>query len=331
MRKQADLVKSMIKKNPNMPARTMAKILMNKYPQYFLELDKTRSSIRYYLGLLGKTNRNCSPKELHRPKRKPGFGNNICEGIKQVPEALKITEPGKWLIISDVHIPYHDKPALTAAIEYGIKHGCKNILINGDWYDFYKLSNFSKDPLARDPSKELKTGRKALKWISDNFPGRKLFKAGNHEERYETYLRQRAPELAGDAHFALERYLRLKNLNFEFISGRRYVTLGKLPVLHGHEVIRSFAPPVNAARGLYLKLKESALCSHFHTRSMHTEQSGIAKHSVTCYSIGCLCDLSPAYSPFNSYTHGFAIVIIDKNGNFVVWNKQILNGVVTET
>lgn len=326
------VVRDMVAKSPSAPARTIAKALHKKYPHEFHSVEAARTRVRHVLGLNGAKRLGSLPdKSLVRPPRPAGFGSKLPDGIKQVPPPLQVDGEGRWLVISDVHIPYHDKPALTAAIEYGLKHECRNLLINGDWYDFYKLSEFSKDPKARDPEAELAIGREALLELSPMFPGRKLFKVGNHEERYEAYMRRRTPELAGDSYFSLENYLRLKESGFEYVAGRQYIRLGRLPVLHGHEFMRSFAPPVNAARGLYLKLKESALCSHHHTRSMHTEQSGLAKHASTCYSIACLCDLSPAYAPVNNYMHGFAVILLDKSGDYVVWNKQIINGVVTES
>jgi len=46
---------------------------------------------------------------------------------------------------------------------------------------------------------------------------------------------------------------------------------------------------------------------------------------TTTWSLGCLCELHPAYLPINKWNHGFAIVDIDGQ-NFEVRNKNIYKG-----
>jgi hypothetical protein len=48
---------------------------------------------------------------------------------------------------------------------------------------------------------------------------------------------------------------------------------------------------------------------------------------TTTWSLGCLCELHPAYLPINKWNHGFAIVDVDGN-NFHVRNKRIHKGVI---
>ena len=50
---------------------------------------------------------------------------------------------------------------------------------------------------------------------------------------------------------------------------------------------------------------------------------------ITCYSTGCLCELTPSYSPFaNNYSHGFAHVKTQPNGHYSVKNIQLIDGVI---
>ena len=44
------------------------------------------------------------------------------------------------------------------------------------------------------------------------------------------------------------------------------------------------------------------------------------------FSVGCLCNLSPEYLPYNEWVHGFAIVTMKPNGNFSVENLTINQG-----
>ena len=98
---------------------------------------------------------------------------------------------------------------------------------------------------------------------------------------------------------------------------------GKLPVLHGHE-IRNIQRTVNPARGLFLRAKSWAACSHCHTTSEHTTRD-INGQVITTWSFGCLCDLQPEYNPFgNDWNWGFALVNVNDDGGFEVENKRIM-------
>jgi hypothetical protein len=47
-----------------------------------------------------------------------------------------------------------------------------------------------------------------------------------------------------------------------------------------------------------------------------------------CYSTGCLCDLSPKYRPFafTKWKHGAAIVEVNPDKTFQVFNFEIKEG-----
>ena len=102
------------------------------------------------------------------------------------------------------------------------------------------------------------------------------------------------------------------------------IGVGKLLIIHGHEFGGGFSSPVNPARGAYLKAKDCVLMGHEHRTSEHTEQSALGT-TVTCWSMGCLCNLRPAYRPFNKWNHGFAT--LDLSGpDWRIENKRIVDG-----
>jgi hypothetical protein len=101
------------------------------------------------------------------------------------------------------------------------------------------------------------------------------------------------------------------------------VMAGKLPIFHGDE-FRALSIAVNPARGLYLRAKTWALCGHYHNTSEHTPKDCHGTY-LTCWSVGCLCDLSPDWNPYGNWNHGFALIDIEKNGQFTVTNKRILS------
>ena len=66
------------------------------------------------------------------------------------------------LFLTDIHVPYHNIPALTAALKYGLENEINTIYINGDLIDFYAISRFQKDPRKRDLASEIYMARDFL-------------------------------------------------------------------------------------------------------------------------------------------------------------------------
>jgi predicted phosphodiesterase len=234
---------------------------------------------------------------------------------------IQFTGPFRALILQDLHIPYHDKRAIMAAIDYGKQRDANLILLNGDIIDFFTLSFWEKDPRKRDLAGEIKTLRTFLESLRAAFPKADLvYKLGNHEERWERYFFVKAPELLGVPEFEIDKILGLRD--GELIGDKEPIQLGDLNVIHGHEYRFAISNPVNPARGLFLRAKAMALCGHFHQSSQHTEKTVEEKNMAT-WSAGCLCDLHPDYRPMNNWNHGFAFVTVHTSGNFEVENKYI--------
>jgi hypothetical protein len=126
----------------------------------------------------------------------------------------------------------------------------------------------------------------------------------------------------------LENIILARAEGIEIIKDKRLVVMNGLPFVHGHEFGRSFFSPVNAARGLFLQAKHSAVKGDCHTTSEHPEPDIFGK-LMTCWSIGCLCGLHPQWFPINKWNHGFAIIELDENGiEYQFRNYRILNGKV---
>ena len=328
------LVTSVIRKFPEADNRTLARYLYEKHPEEFASVEQARHSVRYYRGNAGAKNRARSDDSLHRPNGKAGQSFNIPAGLKQTRRMAHIKEPGKYLILSDLHVPYHSEIAIEAALRYGIDEGCEHVVLNGDFLDFYKLSRWSQDPRYRSVAEELETGKEILAEIERHFAGSdsvKVYKVGNHEDRYEQFLYAKASALVGVDDFQLKKILPIEPKNWRFVHSKQLYKLGKLLMLHGHEVGRGLFDPVNIARGMWLRLQQTAMVGHWHRTSTHVETTGVKETVIPCYSVGALCDLSPDYAPVNKWNAGFAIVHLDVSGNFQVRNLIIHQGKVYET
>ena len=325
------VIRELVAQFPDAPAQTLAKRAYRENPELWSTLDACKQAVRSVLGVKGKQHRTkVADKSLFREQRKSGWTGIIPEAISQLDDwrAVQITGAYRTLILSDIHIPYHDSQALELALDYGIKHKPTLIILNGDIFDFYSISRWEKDPRRRDFTGEVRDGRQFLKGMRKRFPkARIIFKEGNHEERWYSYLRLKAPELLGLPDFDWQSVYGLTESKIELVDKKRPIRLGELNVIHGHEYVFSISNPVNPARGMYLRAKTHILGGHFHQPSQHSERS-LEQKVISAWSTGCICDLHPEYRPLNPWGHGFAYVETDRAGAFTVQNLRIVNGKV---
>lgn len=232
-------------------------------------------------------------------------------------------------IMNDMHIPYHSIAAINETMNYFISKKVDSIFLNGDILDCYMLSIFNPDPryrLFKDEIEDFKQFILSLrKYVTKNI----FFKLGNHEERYERIMIQRAPEFLDIPQFDFENVLGCKELGVEIIKDQRIVYIGHLPVIHGHEAQMRYAA-VNPARTLFLKTYKSSICGHLHRTSNHNEQSLDGK-IISTWSVGCLSDLHPKYRRINNWNHGVARVEKDDTGNFEVINLRLMQNKIFRT
>lgn len=317
---KTQLAREFIERFPDAENRTIARVMFKERPKVFVSLDSARSVIRVLRGAKGYA--PVSDKSAIKPL---GWQKNVMPKTLAAPrEDFVISGKNRVLILSDIHIPYHDAKALKTAIEHGKKFNPTIVLLNGDVGDFYAVSDHSKDP-RRLMAEELDALRQFLFYIRAQFPkARILYKIGNHETRVERYLTKNAPVILGVAEFKIESFLKFEDMGIELVESLQITRLGKLPVIHGHELPKGGG--VNPARWLWLKLDETAMCGHFHKTSENIESTGLQKKLTNNWSLGCLCDLAPDYAITNRWNHGFATVEISSNDDYHVSNHKIIDG-----
>lgn len=239
--------------------------------------------------------------------------------------AFEIAEPGWWLCLSDTHFPYHDPTTIELAIAAARKRKAVGVLLNGDLLDSHGLSKFDKDPSAPRYCEEIKVCKGFLEYLRHKLPSARIvFKEGNHDERLNLYVMRNAEALFGLELLTLSALLDLKQFGVEHVGDKRVIRFGKLAVIHGHEY-PAVNNPVNPARGLFLRAKSVALCGHFHQTSEHFEPD-IRGYKHGAWSQGCACQLNPRYAPLNKWNHGFAMIQLEKGGNFSVDNMRVIDG-----
>ena len=313
---KSQIVIDAIHKFPALPAKTISRYILAEYGMYFDgDLEKIRDMVRYRLGSHGDRNRE-------------RIGDGV---IKRAPATMPRTwrrtrgeyhlDPGKWLVLSDIHVPYHEPKALEAAFEYGKAQNVDGVLLNGDAQDCAAVGMWSST-VKRNFDGEVESFIEFLDYLDQEFPNaKKVYKPGNHEYRLPRMYANKAPELIGMPLMAMDVVLGLEYRGIEFLEYKQIVMAGKLAILHGDEYKMSTA--VNPARGLFLKAKTYAACGHFHSTSEHSTRN-VHGDLISTWSFGCLCDMSPDYAPYNDWNWGFAVVTVDKSGKFKVDNRKIL-------
>jgi hypothetical protein len=327
----SDVVLDYIKRHPKLPRQTLAKLVMKEQPGLYANLTACRSAVQYYTGAQGEKSRIHPVKHgVIRPKGIAGadaweemMPESWSEPVVpfQLPSSIR-----SLLVLSDIHVPFHEPQALRMAMEWGIAHKPDAVLLNGDTLDFYAISDHEKDPRKVRWHEELEAGRTLLRMVRKAFPNVPVyFKEGNHEYRMERHLMKHAPVLIGMSEFELPTLMRMGEVGVEYIRNKRLIYAGELTIGHGDEWRGSGG--VNPGRWAGLKAKESILIGHFHRTSEHIDRT--IRGSVRGYwSMGCLCELQPAYLPYNDWSHGFALVHLSPDGSFEVDNKKIIKGKV---
>lgn len=324
---------------PKSAARLEAERLCSKYPEatslslakriakeFSTSQENARNMVRAARGNFGKRKRHkaTSPKPNGKAGQKPKMPPSLAEpwtpfvadGVKRVG------------IISDVHVPYHDERAFAAAVDHLKKQSIDTLILNGDFADFYRISRWQKDPRKRRFSEERTSIIEALDWLRDCFPkARLIWKDGNHEERWTHWIWEKAAEIYDLPACQIPSLLEFDRNRIEYVTDQRPIMLGKLPIFHGHELPKTMASPVNAARGAFMRMLDSVLIGHGHRTSTHAEPNWTHKE-ITCWSTGCLCDMAPEYARLNKWNFGFALVDVSLDGEYGVHNMRISNGKV---
>lgn len=229
----------------------------------------------------------------------------------------------KILYFSDQHFVHHNKEILTTILNEGKKEDVQTIVLGGDIIDFYQISRFSKRPDKSKLIKEVEGTRSFLGGLRKMFPDATIYSlTGNHEARLLAYICGSASALFDLEELQLDNLLKYKDNGIIGLADKQILKVGKLNILHGHEV-KLFPMGINTAKSMLDKVGVNVLFGHFHRTSswMHTDING---ETIGSWAVGCSSDLHPDYNTYgNNWNHGFAVVTTNSDGTFSVRNKII--------
>jgi predicted phosphodiesterase len=179
------------------------------------------------------------------------------------------------LFVPDTHSPYEDKRAWKLMMKAARQFKPQTIVHLGDLGDFYAVSSHSKDPSrALHLKDEIKGVRKLREQLDNLGADRKEFICGNHENRLERYLQDKAPELFGLV--TVDDLLKLTENGWRVTPYRQSTKLGKLHLTHDVGTAGKYS----TARALETYQHSVAIGHH------HAIQYNVAGDATGSYQVG---------------------------------------------
>lgn len=135
------------------------------------------------------------------------------------------------LLVPDSHHPYVDKRAWALMLAASKALKPVHIYCIGDLLDCYSVSSYSKDPKrVANLGSEMEQGNRAMDQLDGLGAKFKTLLGGNHEDRLQRYLQDKAPELL--EFVDIPKLLRLKERGWKYVPYKDSCKLGKLNFTH---------------------------------------------------------------------------------------------------
>lgn len=135
------------------------------------------------------------------------------------------------LIFGDVHRPFHSERAWNLFLKVGKALKPHRLICMGDFIDAYSVSSHSKDPRrALQMDTEIEDALKGLDELDALGAKEKDFIAGNHSDRLQRYLQDKAPELF--SLIDIPKLLKLEERGWSYTPYKSHMKVGKMHFTH---------------------------------------------------------------------------------------------------
>jgi predicted phosphodiesterase len=236
----------------------------------------------------------------------------------------------KWIVISDIHRPFHNKILWSKVLKLikDIGTGLHGIVLAGDYLDLYTLGSYNTESLANLSGLTLQDeyidGLEGIDELEQvlHKKAKKVYLYGNHEDRYFRHIKEKDNAKYGGALLNPVEALYLNEKNWTVLTDwmSDYFTLGEhLDIIHG------IYTSVHSAKTHLDKTGHSVMFGHTHrVQCYHTGNKA-------SYNIGGLYDINSkgfTYMPRlqrQMWANGFALVNINDNGEFYVEQINVWN------
>ena len=135
------------------------------------------------------------------------------------------------LFVPDCHHPYCDDAAWEVMINAGKHFKPDQIIVLGDFMDCYSVSTHSKDPRRiKNFETELIITNTYLDKLDALKASKKVYIMGNHEDRLDRYIADKASELCGLV--SIRKLLHLDKRGWDTINYKDHCRIGKIYCTH---------------------------------------------------------------------------------------------------
>ena len=270
-------------------------------------IEAGRYKIRYYTNSAGGKN---------NPSRTVNWETGIPEPdppdfqIVEMPSAYK-----KILVLTDVHVPFHDKEAITIALEAA--KDCDAIILQ-EVFDFYALSRFDKNSFV-SVRHEQDNWERLMDHIRSITDVPIYYQEGNHDERYQVFIHKQTAAIRDLRGLEFQVLFGFNDYDVRPMPGRCIIKIKDQYLGHGHETGMK-SGGVYPARTLFLKVRDNYTVGHFHKTTQFTSRNSLTGKTITTNTLACLCNLNPYYMRINDWNHGYGVYHV---GEESAWLENI--------
>jgi len=225
-------------------------------------------------------------------------------------------QDGLWICIFDAHVPFHNKRMFESICRLIQDIQPKGLVLGGDFLDLHSLSSHDKGKTpvpGMTLGKEYAEGNSVLDKLELYPFKQKVYLWGNHEARYDKYIRDADNSKIRDAVRSPLDALGLKRRNYKIYDNYPYdeFILGDLRIYHGE----SFGQ--HCAYSDLQKLKKSIMFGHVH------RQQSFLERDLEAYSVGSAADHTTSGFSYAKklqkqiWCNGIAVVTVIGGKSFV--------------
>lgn len=221
----------------------------------------------------------------------------------------------KWALVSDLHIPYHNKKYVTMWLEY-LKYWKPDAIdIAGDFDDAQCVSKYA-DGTPKEHTDLIATYSPMVKQlladIREIVPNADIaLHGGNHEIRYDNYIDRKAPALSGlitpELLWGVDTY----GVTYHSYSDLPVKRYGQFYVHHGNFAVKGAG---NSVRKMIDEFGVSCIVGHCHRLAAVSQTFELTGEIRTGIELGNLCDLSSngfRYTNLRDWQPGFGFAYVD--------------------
>lgn len=222
-----------------------------------------------------------------------------------------------WLIMPDVHRPFHNQIVWDKLISIIAELGdtLTGIVLSGDYLDLFTLGSYNanslgllKDITLEDEYADGLQGIEELQAVLHPDTVR-IFMYGNHEDRYFREVNKLDNAKYGNSLKDPIEALKLKEYGYKVLTNWKddVYTIGNIDLTHGVYC------NIHAAKKHLDMNGTSVMFGHTHRWGVHCNGDELG------YNIGCLIDLESPYFNYmprmqrNVWTNGFSFITVDEN------------------